>query len=91
MTANWLKPNDTSTNRLQNQIQQLLSQHNRFLLTVDKESIRQTIGEAFVQEPVFQWSICHFNFKEVLKTREELVHFSRFVNSFSLMKDFSIV
>ena len=87
MTANWLKPNSTSTNPLQNQIQQLLNKNEEFLLTVDKDSIRQIIGEAFVQEPTFQWSISHFDFEKVLKTREELVQFSRFINSFSLMKD----
>lgn len=88
---NWLRPAN-STNPLQEQAQKLLDKDqtsggSTFRLDIDKEIIRQVIGESFVEEPILKWSIEHFDRTKVLTTQDELVHFSRFINSMPLLED----
>ena len=88
----WPTPN-SSPNRLQQQIQELLDKDadddnsNNFRLDVDKQVIRQIIGLSFAEEPGFKWGMEGFDRNQVLKTQEELVHFSRFVHSVPLLED----
>lgn len=86
----WLRQSN-NTNALQEQIQQLLERDPAdsgcFSIDIDRESIRQLIGKAFVEEPGLKWAMDHFDRSKVLQTREELVHFSRFANSFALLED----
>ena len=85
-------------NPLEKQVQQLLDQDDNtnkkededfFRLDVDKELIRHALGESFASEPITEWSMNHFDRTQVLTTREELLHFSRFLNSYALLEDLS--